>query len=63
MDLTNLTSAEVYYLLMTDQVDISDVKITDDQLLDMELTAMVVVATQMAGGEHMVHWEASESYH
>jgi hypothetical protein len=53
-----LTSVEVLQLI-ADNPDI-DIELNDDQMLEMELTLMDLVACKAAGGEHMVIWETGE---
>ena len=35
---------------------------TEDELLEMELHLFDAIAIKRAGGEHLVHWEASGDY-
>ena len=35
---------------------------TEEEVLEMELHLMSAVAIKQAGGEHLVHWEASGEY-
>ena len=53
-----LTSVEVLQLI-ADNPDI-ELNLNDDQMLEMELTLMDLVACKAAGGEHMVIWETGE---
>lgn len=53
-----LTTVEVLQLI-ADNPDI-DIELNDDQMLEMELTIMDLVACKAAGGEHMVIWETGE---
>jgi len=42
------------------QDDIRD--FTPEEVLEMELALMDAVAIKVAGGEHLVHWEAAGDY-
>ena len=53
-----LTSVEMLQLIAQNP-DI-ELDLSDDQMLEMELTIMDLVACKAAGGEHMVIWETGE---
>lgn len=55
-----LTSVEVLQLI-AENPDI-EIDLDSDQMLEMELTIMDLLACKAAGGEHMVVWE-SEGLH
>jgi len=42
------------------QDDIRD--FTAEEVLEMELALMDAIAIKVAGGEHLVHWEAAGDY-
>ena len=35
---------------------------TEEEILEMELALMAAVAVKVAGGEHLVHWDAAGDY-
>lgn len=53
-----LTAVEVLQLI-AENPDIN-IDLDNDQMLEMELTIMDLVASKAAGGEHMVIWETGE---
>jgi len=65
MNLAALSYQDLLYLLMTDQVTPRQIAaaLTTGEVEEFEDYAMAMVATITAGGDHMVHWEASEAIH
>lgn len=57
---TELSAQDVLYLISIGRTDIN---FTDDQLAEAEEILMEFQASKIAGGDHMVHWEASEMCH
>lgn len=53
-----LTSVEVLQLI-AENPDI-EIDLNDDQMLEMELTIMDLLACKTAGGEHMVIWDSGD---
>lgn len=62
---SNLTSHQIAYMLLTEQVCVKELAahLSWDQIHDLEDFVLELIAGQVAGGEHMVHWEASEEVH
>ena len=64
MDLSLLDTTELLQLMFAeDGPEIIKKFATDDQLTDLESLLIDHYAEKYAGGEHMVHWEASEYVH
>ena len=53
-----LSSEDLLGLIMIGKIDAS--RVSEEQLLDVELVAMDLVASKRAGGEHMVIWESGD---
>lgn len=53
-----LTSVEVLQLIAENPE--LELDLNDDEMLEMELTIMDLLACKTAGGEHMVIWESGE---
>ena len=61
----NLTIPQIAYMLATNQVTTQELAnhLSQAQIEELEDYVFAVVAVKTAGGDHMVHWEASEEIH
>lgn len=55
-----LDPGDILYLFSIGREDIA---FTDAQIEEATLYMLDLMAIQAAGGDHMVHWDASEMYH
>ena len=60
MDHYELEPEDVLYLL---SIGRDDVAFSDLQIEEASLCLLDLIAIKAAGGDHMVHWEASEMCH
>ena len=64
MDLSHLDTPELLQLMFADNGHkIISEYATQDQLIDLESLIIDYYAEKHAGGEHLVHWEASINVH
>ena len=64
LDLSHLDTTDLLQLMFAEGgPDIIQKYATDDQLLDLESLMIDHYAEKYVGGEHLVHWEASEYVH
>ena len=64
MDLSHLDTTELLQLMFADGgPDMIAKYATEDQICDLESLMIDHYAEKHAGGEHLVHWEASEYVH
>lgn len=64
MDLSMLETTDLLQLVYAEGgAEIVVKYATEDQMADLESLMMDHYAEKHAGGEHMVHWEASEYVH
>jgi hypothetical protein len=64
MDLSHLDTTELLQLMFAEGgPDMISEYATADQITDLESLMMDHYAEKHAGGEHLVHWEASEYVH
>lgn len=64
MDLSHLETHELLQLMFADNgPKIISEYATQDQLVDIESLIIDHYAEKHAGGEHLVHWEASQYVH
>lgn len=62
---SNLTTQQIAYMLVTNQTTSQElaVHLSPAQIEELEDYVFALVAAKTAGGDHMVHWEASEETH
>ena len=64
MDLSHLDTTELLQLMFAEGgADMIAKYATEDQICDLESLMIDHYAERHAGGEHLVHWEASEYVH
>ncbi len=64
MDLSHLDTTELLQLMFAEGgPDMISKYASEDQITDLESLMIDHFAEKHAGGEHLVHWEASEYVH
>jgi hypothetical protein len=62
-DISSLSAGDLYLMFCNNDINVADYNITSEQLLDVELLLMDILAVKRAGSEALVCWEPSEELH